>query len=143
MRSGQTVGNQYAKYFADAADAAFANTPPASRSAALAEIVGNFAKSHHVFYGSDLPSWLSEQLVNSVSHIRSAMWFSTCAHCHKSNDTRLKDRGFWRQWEAFDCPDIDSIHSEYIFAIANDAVFSPSTHFCLPIRRRRAPRAVY
>ena len=40
------------------------------------------------------------------------MWFDKCPHCHGSNDTRLRARGYWRQWEAFDCPDIDSIHND-------------------------------
>lgn len=35
---------------------------------------------------------------------------SQCPNCHKSNDTRVK--GYWRQWEAFDCPDLDSIHND-------------------------------
>ena len=30
-----------------------------------------------------------------------------CLNCHKSNDTRLQHKGFWRQWEAFDCPDLE------------------------------------
>jgi hypothetical protein len=38
------------------------------------------------------------------------MWFDQCPNCHKSNDTRVK--GYWRQWEAFDCPDLDSIHND-------------------------------
>ena len=37
-------------------------------------------------------------------------WFDTCPNCHKTNDTRSP--GFWRQWEAFDCPDLDSIHND-------------------------------
>ena len=109
---GQTVGNQYAKFYEDAADAAMGNQNYTSRSAALADIVDTFSKIHDVFYKSSLPSWLSSQLVNSVSHIRTAMWFSSCSGCHKSNDTRLRNSGFWRQWEAFDCPDLDSIHND-------------------------------
>eukprot|EP00035_Acanthoeca_spectabilis_P015534 m.310465 g.310465 ORF g.310465 m.310465 type:complete len:540 (-) comp16380_c0_seq1:162-1781(-) len=38
------------------------------------------------------------------------MWWDECPGCHKSNDSRCT--GFWRQWEAFDCPDLDSIHND-------------------------------
>ena len=73
---GQVVGNQYAAYYADAADAALGNVHPGTRSAALASIVRSFSDMHDVFYKSSLPLWLSSQLVNSVSHIRTAMWFA-------------------------------------------------------------------
>ena len=62
------------------------------------------------FHGSSLDPWLQDHLVNSLSHMRTAMWFDKCPNCHKTEDTRSK--GFWRQWEAFDCPDLDSIHND-------------------------------
>jgi non-lysosomal glucosylceramidase len=44
-----------------------------------------------------LPAWLNDVLINSVSFWRSAFW--------------TKD-GRWRQWEAYDCNDMDTIHND-------------------------------
>lgn len=49
---------------------------------------------HHV---NKLPLWLNDLLMNSVSYWRSSFW--------------TKD-GRWRQWEAYDCNDIDTIHND-------------------------------
>ncbi|KAK3748066.1 hypothetical protein QZH41_014759 [Actinostola sp. cb2023] len=51
-------------------------------------------KHNHV---TRLPLWLSDVLMNSVSFWRSSFW--------------TKD-GRWRQWEAYDCNDIDTIHND-------------------------------
>ena len=65
-----------------------------------------------------LPSWLSDVLINSLSHTRDMMWWSACPHCHVSADGRVNgtlspgEGGFWRQFEAYDCPDLDSIHND-------------------------------
>ena len=65
-----------------------------------------------------LPSWLGDVLVNSLSHTRDLMWWSACPHCHVSQDGRVNgtldpaEGGFWRQYEAYDCPDLDSIHND-------------------------------
>jgi hypothetical protein len=42
------------------------------------------------------------------------MWWQQCASCHASKDARVAPSGFgfWRQYEAYDCPDLDSIHND-------------------------------
>ena len=46
---------------------------------------------------NELPDWLKDLLVNSVSFWRSGFW---------------TEDGRWRQWEAFDCNDIDTIQND-------------------------------
>merc|ERR1719456_2186167 len=52
---------------------------------------------HAPLFKSSLPDWLTDTLLNSISHVRSA-W-------------RERD-GKWRQWEAYDCVNVDSIHND-------------------------------
>lgn len=65
-----------------------------------------------------VPSWLSDVLINSLSHSRDSMWWTSCPHCIVSQDARVNgtasnaEGGFWRQFEAYDCPDLDSIHND-------------------------------
>ncbi|XP_078367102.1 uncharacterized protein LOC144651095 isoform X2 [Oculina patagonica] len=47
---------------------------------------------------SSLPDWLQDHLVNSLSFWRSGF--------------RVAD-GRWRQWEALDCNDVDSVHNDF------------------------------
>ncbi len=109
---GQVFGNQYSTLYSDSTDAAWGRVPPTSRPAALADVIADIQAVHTPFYTSSLPIALQDQLVNSLSHIRSAMWWRECPGCHRTQDPRMSDRGFWRQWEAFDCPDLDSIHND-------------------------------
>jgi hypothetical protein len=109
---GKIFGNYYRNLFESSADAAFGNVAPEQRGDALAAVVTDVLAMQGPFHSSSLEPWLQDHLVNSLSHIRTAMWFDSCPDCHKSNDTRLQTAGFWRQWEAFDCPDIDSIHND-------------------------------
>ncbi|CAF0731261.1 unnamed protein product [Adineta steineri] len=53
---------------------------------------------HNVYFNSSLPNYLVDSLINSASHMRSAMYFSN---------------GDWRQWEAYDCNDVDSVHNDH------------------------------
>jgi non-lysosomal glucosylceramidase len=53
---------------------------------------------HNLYLNSNLPDYLVDSLINSVSHMRSAMYFSN---------------GDWRQWEAYDCSDVDSVHNDH------------------------------
>lgn len=46
---------------------------------------------------NELPDWLKDLLVNSMSFWRSGFW---------------AEDGRWRQWEAFDCNDIDTIQND-------------------------------
>jgi len=107
---GKVFGNYYKNLFSSSADAALGTVAPADRSAALAALVNDTLKMQKPFHDSSLDPWLQDHLLNSLSHIRTAMWFDNCPNCHKSKDPRV--RGFWRQWEAFDCPDLDSIHND-------------------------------
>jgi hypothetical protein len=68
---------------------------------------------HSVLMESSLPEWLQDQLVNSVSHVRNGYWFanSSCPLCVHSLDPKVRDV-LWRQFEAFDCTDLDSIHND-------------------------------
>ena len=50
------------------------------------------------FESSSLPAWLQDVLVNSMSNWRSAF---------------MTADGRWRQWEAYDCVDVDSVHNDY------------------------------
>ena len=64
---------------------------------------------------TSVPSWLQDLLINSLSHTRDALWWQSCpTGCHASNDARVSPAtfGFWRQYEAYDCPDLDSIHND-------------------------------
>ncbi len=76
--------------YRDSLDAAWARSPPAERAQALGEAVLDVRRLHEPFLRSSLPAWLGDQLVNSLSHVRSAMWFRDCDNCTRSRDTRLQ-----------------------------------------------------
>ncbi|CAF3641209.1 unnamed protein product [Rotaria socialis] len=61
-------------------------------------IVKDILTLHNIYFNSSLPDYLVDSLINSVSHMRSAMYFSN---------------GDWRQWEAYDCNDVDSVHNDH------------------------------
>ena len=92
---GDVVGNHYATLVADAEEAAAALLPSREGAAEVAEL----AAYQDSFLGPDssMPVWLADTLVNSLHHTRSAF--------------RLGD-GRWRQWEAYDCVNIDSVHND-------------------------------
>lgn len=55
--------------------------------------------NHDVFrVKSSVPDWLQDMLVNSLSYWRTGFWVAD---------------GRWRQWETFDCNDIDSVHNDF------------------------------
>ena len=110
-----TFGNQYTvMYPGGAVAAAWGDTASgAPREAALVSSVATISAWHTPFFNSSMPAWLGDILVNSVSHVRDAMWWRECAGCHVSTDSRVDaEWGVWRQFEANDCPDIDSIHND-------------------------------
>ena len=111
---GQVVGNQYAVYYPSAQAAAWGSVPIDQRAGALSQVVNDIWAMHEPFMGtkSAIPTWLQDQLVNGLSHIRTAMWFANCTGCHRSKDPRLEGTGFWRQWESYACDDLDSIHND-------------------------------
>jgi len=64
----------------------------------LSSIVNDISTLHNIYLNTTLPDYLVDSLINSVSHMRSAMYFSN---------------GDWRQWEAYDCNDVDSVHNDH------------------------------
>jgi hypothetical protein len=111
-------GNQYAVLFPGGSkQAAWGDVAPSARNKALAQVVADVKTVHAPFTGagSSLPPYLADLLVNSLSHTRNAMWFARCQDCHSSADPRVNGtagKGFFRQFEANDCADIDSIHND-------------------------------
>lgn len=104
-------GNQYASYYANSVESAWgALAPGGPREAALAEVVADASVVSHALSGS-LPQWLTDLLANSLSHTRDSMWWQQCPHCHNSSDPRVEPStfGIWRQYEAYDCPDLGAL----------------------------------
>ena len=64
----------------------------------LQTILNDVSTLHNIYLNSSLPDHLVDSLINSFSHVRSAMYFSN---------------GDWRQWEAYDCDDVDSVHNDH------------------------------
>jgi non-lysosomal glucosylceramidase len=64
----------------------------------LKVIIKDILTLHNLYFNSSLPDYLIDSLINSVSHMRSTMYFSN---------------GDWRQWEANDCNDVDSVHNDH------------------------------
>jgi len=62
-----------------------------------ADNLDNITAVHQAFFNSSLPAWLQDSLINTLSHVRSA-WMTA--------------DGRWRQWEAYDCVNIDSVHND-------------------------------
>ena len=112
--------NKYSEIYPTAREAAWAprsnGTSIVDTEAQLAETLHNISAVHSVFMrDSSLPDWLQDHLVNSISHVRDAYWFSnaSCPQCTRSADPRTaSDPVLWRQFEAFDCTDLDSIHND-------------------------------
>ena len=86
--TNKPIGNYYAEHLhADAASAA------SGLAARLPDVVSTIAGWHSAFFNADsLPVWLQDVIVNSMSQWRSAF---------------MTADGRWRQWEAYDCVDVD------------------------------------
>ena len=67
---------------------------------------------------STLPVCLQDILINSLSFLRTAMWF---------------ENGRWRQWEALDCANLDPVHIDF-HRIIPYMIFYPGKSFLLFIR---------
>ena len=106
--------NRYSEIYTTARGAAWSGSAEATETELIAT-VKNISAMHSVFMESSLPDWLQDQLVNAVSHVRDGYWFSnvSCPECTRSADPRTKSAPIlWRQFEAFDCTDLDSIHND-------------------------------
>jgi uncharacterized protein (DUF608 family) len=64
------VGNFYATLWDGAANVAAELAAPAR----LAAVVNDIAAHHGVFFGSSLPDWLADTLVNQFSHARQMLF---------------------------------------------------------------------
>ena len=94
--SGANIGNFYRNLFNDSLDVG--RSILEADGSGLTTVVSDILALHSVYYNTSLPDYLVDSLVNSFSHLRSAMWAAD---------------GTWRQWEAYDCVDVDSIHNDY------------------------------
>ena len=91
-----SLGNGYSAIYTDSAMAAAHLATPAQLQATAAAI-----NAHHeavASAASPAPEWLKDFLVNSFSHAHMLMWFA---------DGRM------RQYEAYSCDDVDSVHNDY------------------------------
>jgi len=94
--AGEDIGNFYSTLWPDSSAVA----REVSAQGQVVRTVSALAAHHGVFVGSgsSLPEWLADFLVNGMSHFRGMIW---------SRDGRM------REFEAFDCMDLDSIHNDY------------------------------
>jgi len=101
------IGNFYSTLF----DSSLGAAQTLASEAALAQVVADIDAHHRVFVGtaadaaagtvapnSILPEWLADAAINQMSHFRGMIW---------TRDGRM------REFEAFDCPDVDSVHNDY------------------------------
>lgn len=93
---GVNIGNFYSRSITSAEDAAIGALANQTSDLETMEAL------HDLFLNSSLPNWLSDSLVNTLSHVRSA-WHTA--------DDRM------RQWEAYDCVNIDSVHNDGTFCV--------------------------
>eukprot|EP01043_Picozoa_sp_COSAG02_P048866 COSAG02_NODE_4850_length_4905_cov_6.344985_1_plen_1001_part_00 len=110
----ERVGNWYSTLHTD--------SEAAAKSLDLEETVEAISTLHSVFFDSvpettssakgGLPEWLADILVNMLSHVRSAWW---------------EEDGKWRQWEAYDCVNVDSVHNDGERHIPYISIFPAST----------------
>ena len=104
--SSVSIGNFYAAHLHDNASSA-----AEGMAQRLPNTVQQISGVHKAFFESDsMPAFLQDTLVNSMSNFRSAF---------------MTRDGRWRQWEAYDCVDLDSVHNDYQRHIPY-AVFYPS-----------------
>ena len=106
----QRVGNYYATLRNNSEDAG------RELGSELENHVEAITVLHSVFWdavdGGGLPAWLADTLVNMLSHVRSAWW---------------EEDGKWRQWEAYDCVNVDSVHNDGERHIPYISIFPDST----------------
>ena len=93
---GVLIGNFYQHLFRSSVDAASSLLGP--DGSGLAVVAADILAIHSVYSDTSLPAYLTDSLLNSFSHVRSAFWIAD---------------GRWRQWEAYDCVDVDSVHNDY------------------------------
>ena len=93
---GASLGNLYTSFYSDSAEASARLATPAQLAATVAAI-----NAHHNVVASPAnpaPSWLKDMLLNQFSHAHMLMAFA---------DGRM------RQYEAYSCDDVDSVHNDF------------------------------
>ena len=93
---GLNIGNFYQHLFPSSRAAAQSLLGDAGEG--LTTVVADIAALHSTYLNTSLPDYLADSLINSFSHVRSALWTAA---------------GVWRQPEANDCVDYDSVHNDY------------------------------
>ena len=99
LQLGEILGNYYTNFLKSSKEAS-----SKSLSSLSSNLQGISAWQASMLVDSDsatvqtLPVWLQDVLVNGLSFWRSGMFFQD---------------GRWRQVEAFDCIDIDSVHNDF------------------------------
>jgi len=88
------LGNYYSNVWSDSVEVANGLGSPA----ALTGVVNTINAHHSVFTGAPLPDWVSDFAINEMSHFRGLIW---------TRDGRI------REFEANDCPDLDSQHNDH------------------------------
>lgn len=93
---GVDIGNYYSNLW----DSSQAVASELADQSSLMSVVHNLNTHHAVFNNPDstIPGWITDHMINQMSHFRGLIW---------TRDGRL------REFEAFDCPDVDSIHNDY------------------------------
>ena len=99
LHSGEIIGNYYSNLFESSEDAALFlldNLSPALK--AISAWHSSMILNSEDDSVQTLPVWLQDVLVNGLSFWRSGLY--------------LRD-GRWRQFEALDCIDVDSVHNDF------------------------------
>ncbi|UJR11626.1 hypothetical protein I4U23_015807 [Adineta vaga] len=92
------LDNYYSLLFNNITDVAKAVGIDQTDDHPLENVLNDILTLHNIYTNSSLSDYLIDSLINSVSHMRSAMYFAN---------------GDWRQWEAYDCNDVDSVHNDH------------------------------
>jgi non-lysosomal glucosylceramidase len=95
---GVDIGQYYSTLFSGSADVA--SSLGGGDGEGIVDTAADLVAHHSVFLSpnSSLPPWLADMMVNQMSHFRGMIW---------TRDGRM------REFEAFDCADLDSIHNDY------------------------------
>lgn len=95
----KTVGNYYSNMFRSSEEAALHMSGDlASTVRAISAWHSSMILNNRVSSVQTLPEWLQDVLVNGLSFWRTGLY--------------LRD-GRWRQFEALDCIDVDSVHNDF------------------------------
>lgn len=103
---GHEINNHYAQLWESSAEVG------AELLASVESDVKDIDGFHDTFFDSSLPEFLTDALVNSFSHVRSAWWREANSDEKSKTSSSTLEGPQWRQWEAMDCVNIDSVHND-------------------------------